>query len=133
VTAEEEAVRKIFDAFARRDVEAILPLAHPEIELHLPTGRHAGREGPYLGYAGIRQYFADAAAVWDTLELRPATWRVDPPRVLITGRVWAHGRAGVVDSPAAWLWTFEEGLVVCGQVYDSEADARREFGEARVS
>jgi ketosteroid isomerase-like protein len=60
LTDEADVVRAIYDAFARRDVEAALGYVSPDCELDLAgTARLAGRTGPYRGHACFREYLAD--------------------------------------------------------------------------
>ena len=57
------------EAFERRDVDAVLALADPDIEFHAVTGELLGREEPYRGHDGIRDYFTDEAGLWDELRI----------------------------------------------------------------
>src|SRR4051812_40264657 len=68
--AEVAVVRAIYDAFARRDVEAAIELVAEDFEV-LPTGtaRAVGRTEPYRGRAGLREYLADTERAWQELRL----------------------------------------------------------------
>src|SRR5215213_5873828 len=105
-----EVVKATFAAFADRDLEKVLSLAHPDIEFTAVTGEHAGRTEPYRGHAGMRQYFRDVAAVWDEL-------------ILVTGKVSARSRARTISGSTGWIWRVRDGKVVYGRVYGSAADA----------
>jgi ketosteroid isomerase-like protein len=76
-TPAQETVLRLFDAFAARDVDAALALAHPGIELWgQPTGEQIGRTEPYRGHDGVREDFADAGRAWERLEVDPGDFRV---------------------------------------------------------
>ena len=122
-------IRRVFDGFTRRDVEAVLRLCDPAIELELPTAQRANRGEPYRGYDGIRQYFDDIGRVWEELRVIPQDFRELEDGVFATGRVYARGEGGlVVDSPAFWLWRFREDRVLSGQVFEDRDAALKAAG-----
>jgi ketosteroid isomerase-like protein len=118
-----EVVKAMFAAFAARDLEAVLALAHPEIEFTAVTGAHAGRTEPYRGHDGMRQYFRDVATVWEELHLTPREFRESGDLVLVTGKVSARSRSRTVAGSTGWIWRVRDGKVVFGRVYASAADA----------
>ena len=110
-------VRQMFEAFARRDVEGVLALAHPDIEfMSHGTGRVVERSTPYRGHDGIRRYFADVAAVWTRLEVTPQDYRAGGQGVVVFGHVHAEGPFQQVDTAAVWTWRLADGLVRWGSV-----------------
>jgi ketosteroid isomerase-like protein len=126
-----EIVRKVFAAFSRRDVDALLALCDPEIVFVPPTGRLAGRDEPYRGHEGLRTYMADVARVWQELRSEPDEYiEIDDDRVLCTGRVYAWGVGRVIDAPAGWVWRVRDGLVVEGRVYETRRAAYEAVGRA---
>ena len=118
-----EVVKAAFAAFAARDLQAVLALTDPDIELTAVTGEHAGRTEPYRGHAGMRQYFRDVAAVWEELRLTPREFRAEGELILVTGKVSARSRARTISGSTGWIWRVREGKVVYGRVYGSAADA----------
>jgi uncharacterized protein len=118
-----ELVKAMFAAFAARDLETLLSVADPDIELTAVTGEHAGRTDPYRGHAGIRQYLRDVAAVWEELRLTPREFREAGDLILVTGKVSARSRSRTVTGSTGWLWRVSEGKVVYVRVYPSAADA----------
>jgi ketosteroid isomerase-like protein len=118
-------VKAVFAAFAERDVERVLELIDPEVELSVMTGDYAGRTGPYRGPDGIREYFRDVGRVWDDLRLTPREYRQVGGRVLVVGRVSARSHARVVEGSTGWVWRVRGGRVVSGRAYASAADAER--------
>jgi ketosteroid isomerase-like protein len=118
-----EVVKAMFAAFAARDVEAVIALAAPDIELTAVTGEHAGRTDPYRGLEGLRQYFRDVASVWEELHLTPREFRAAGDLILVTGKVSARSRSRTVTGSTGWLWRVRDGRVVYVRVYASAADA----------
>ena len=118
-----EVVKAMFAAFAERDLETVLGLAHEDIEFTAVTGEHAGRTEPYTGHAGMREYFRDVAAVWEELRLTPREFRAHGDLVLVTGKVSARSSTRTVTGSTGWIWRVREGKVVYGKVYASAADA----------
>jgi ketosteroid isomerase-like protein len=124
-----DIVRGIFDAFSRRDADALLALADPEVVFIPPTGRLAGRDEPYRGHEGLRTYLADVARVWQELRSEPDEYiELDDGRVLCTGRVYAWGVGRVIDAPAGWVWRVRDGLLVEGRVYETRRAAYEAAG-----
>jgi uncharacterized protein len=118
-----EVVEAVFAAFAARDLETVLALAHPDIEFTAVTGEHAGRTEPYRGHAGMRQYFRDVATVWEELRLTPREFRPSGDLILVTGKVSARSRGRSVTGSTGWIWQVRDGKVVYGKVYASATDA----------
>jgi ketosteroid isomerase-like protein len=125
-----DIVRDVFDAFTRRDTEALLALCDPEIVFTPPTGRLAGRDEPYRGHDGLRTYLADVARVWQELRSEPDEYIELGDRVLCTGRMYAWGIGRVIDAPAGWVWRIRDGRVVEGTVYETRRAAYEAVGMA---
>jgi ketosteroid isomerase-like protein len=123
-----ELARRAFDAFAERDVEALLELMHPELEF-LPVTANLTTGGlPYRGRAGIRRYIEDVARVWDELRVYPSEFRDLGDTVVALGRI--HGRGGgmIIDRPTGWVWRMRDDMIVWGRVYTSQEEALRAAG-----
>jgi ketosteroid isomerase-like protein len=114
-----EVVRGIYDAFARRDVEAVIALAHPDGEFHLAgTAAAVGRTEPYRGHEGLREYFAQADSTWDELRIEAADIRATATGVVVFGHV--HGRIGEdrVARQVVWTWQVRDGRAASVRVSD---------------
>jgi ketosteroid isomerase-like protein len=123
-------VRRAFDAFTQRDLEAVLELVDPAVEfLAPPTAELAGQSAPYRGLEGIRKYFEDVGRVWEELDVIPHEYRDHGDHVVALGRVYARGVDGlVVDAPAGWVWEMRAGKIVSGRVYTSREQALEAVG-----
>lgn len=122
-------IRKVFAAFARRDVAAVQELLDPEVQFMAPTAELAHGGEPYRGLAGLQEYFADVERVWDELHLTPDTFRQAGDVVLVTGRVWGRGGGQIVDSSAGWHWRVRDGRVIYVRAFRSGPQAERALEE----
>jgi ketosteroid isomerase-like protein len=123
-----DIVRRLFAAFARRDLGAVEELCASDMEFVPMTLGIAGREEPYRGGEGMRRYFDDVARLWQELRAEPHAYYEVGERVAAVGRVYAWGVGRVIDSPAGWVWRLHDGLVVHGQVFDTRRAALESVG-----
>jgi ketosteroid isomerase-like protein len=125
-----QIVRKAFDAFTGRDVDAAIEVMDPAVELYTPeTAALAGESMPYKGHDGIRRYFEHVNQIWEELEVILREYHDVDDHVLVVGRVRARGRDGrIVDTPAHWAWRIDRGSIVWGCVYTDRAEALAAVG-----
>jgi ketosteroid isomerase-like protein len=111
--SEIDVVQGIYDAFARRDVEAALEFVSDDIRF-FPTGTSEllGRSDPYVGKAGLREYFADVARVWDDITLHAESVRTAGNGVIVFGRVEATVDGAAFATRAIWIWQVRDGKAV---------------------
>jgi len=124
-----EIARKISDAINRRDTEAILLYADPEIEVQ--SAIIGGAEGnTYRGHEGVRRWMAESEVAFSELRGEAVEYRDLGDDVLTVARLHARGReSGVeIDSPLAWLTTFREGKIVLARGYLDVQDALEAAG-----
>ena len=118
-----EVVKAMFAAFADRDLDGVLAVAHPDVEFTAVTGEQAGRTEPYRGHAGMREYFRDVANMWEELRLTPREFRAVGDMVLVTGKVSARSRSRTITGSTGWVFRVREGKVGYAHAYASAADA----------
>jgi ketosteroid isomerase-like protein len=124
-------VRRLFDAFAARDVVALLEIVDPEIEFFGPTAMAVNEGRCYRGHDGMRRYLRDADALWEELDLDPQKLRVVGSHVVALGRVRARARDGLeIDTAAAWVWRVEHGRVTWGCAYGDPDQMPRSLQES---
>lgn len=122
--AYEALVGRLFHAFNQRDAVAIVSLCAPEMEFLTVTGGEAGRDAPYRGPDGLREYLADVERVWEALLITLGTVERQGSRLLAFGRVYVRSRElGIRDMPVAWIWNVQDGLFVRGEVFVDPAEA----------
>jgi uncharacterized protein len=117
-----ETVRRVFDAFTRRDLDALERLLDEGV-LFEPAPTHARPHRSYLGHSGMRQYFEDIAGTWERLEVHVQEYRHAGSYVLAFGRIYAAGSGSVADDPASFVWRLEDGRVVWGKVFRRRDEA----------
>jgi ketosteroid isomerase-like protein len=113
VQAEVATVRAIYDAFARRDIEAMIQHVADDCLLDLPgTAELAGRTEPYRGPDGVRDYFADAGRVWAELTLYADDIRAAADGVVVFGHVEGLADGELVRRRVVWVWQLRQGKAV---------------------
>ena len=117
-----EVVKRVFEAFAERDVDAMADLLDPAV-LFEPAPTFARPHRSYLGHSGMRQYFDDLSESWERLEVSVQEYRAAGNYVLAFGRIYAVGGGSVADDPASFVWRLEGGKVVWGKVFRRRGDA----------
>jgi ketosteroid isomerase-like protein len=124
-----EIVRRSFDAIARGDVETLLGLYDPDAEF-LPLTGTLVDSGGYHGHDGVRQYFAEAAEVWDRLRPHADQVRTIGNDVVVMGgcAVRGKGSAAEADSPMAWVITVRAGKITSNRAYRTTAEALEAAG-----
>lgn len=130
-------VKRLYDCFNDRDEGCIVELCDERMEFFpVVTAEAIGREAPYGGAAGLHDYLADVAQVWDELQITPSEVEARGETLLVHGRVYARSRElGIRDVPVAWVWTIRDGRFVRGEVFPDpeQAVARFAAGERQSS
>jgi ketosteroid isomerase-like protein len=126
----EELVRRAYQAFSKRDLDALRQIADPRIEIHTVTGMIAGRSEPYRGHDGLVEYLRDVGETWDEIELLPTDFHeLSDNRLVVFGRVRARRELAVIDAPNAWLWEVGEGRIRSARVFGDPQGARELLGQ----
>jgi uncharacterized protein len=130
VSQNAEVVRKLYELFARRDLEAAFPAyADPSFELRVPP-LYPDTPEVFRGREGVERWIAMVDEVW-------AEWRFEPERYLDSGstvvvltRLVAEGSSSGIhlEREVAHLWTVEEGRATSIRVYLNQADALEAAG-----
>lgn len=125
-------VERLFDAFNRRDLVAIVELCDPALEFFPVTAEQIGRAVPYVGPDGLREYLDDIGQIWDELLILPKQVESRGDRMLVTGRVYLRSHElGIRDMPAAWIWEIDGERFLRGEVFvDPEQAAARFAADA---
>jgi PAS domain S-box-containing protein len=109
-----------FDAFARRDVEAMLQSCHPDFVLRsFATAKRAERTAPYVGHEGVHAYLRDVATIWDELSLTPLTFRQAQESVIGFGRVEGRRPGERVLGSIMWVVKLRGDLVSSIEVFQA--------------
>jgi serine phosphatase RsbU (regulator of sigma subunit)/ketosteroid isomerase-like protein len=116
---ERSMVERLYECFNHRDEACIVELCDDSMQFFpLPTAEAVGREAPYSGRTGLRDYLADVAQTWEELRIAMDETEVRDERVLVRGRVYARSRElGIRNVPVAWIWKIREGRFTRGAVF----------------
>jgi ketosteroid isomerase-like protein len=123
-------VEHLFDAFARRDADAMVEMMVEDVVFQPASSELAPRE-PYDGHPGMRRYLTDLARTWAEFRVTIHEYDRAGERVLARGRVYARSAnpAFIADSEIAFVWWLRDGRIVRGRTYtdpyDAEAELRR--------
>jgi ketosteroid isomerase-like protein len=120
------ALRRLHDAFNRGDVEALVQMAHPDIELV-----RAGGMSSVKGVAALREWMEPDA--FEEQHFEPLDFRVKGDKVLVREHVTGRGAgSGIEVDAVTWIvWTLDEhGLVKEAQGFlpHEEAEALEAAG-----
>lgn len=118
-------VESLYDSFNRRDEAGIVAICDEEMDF-FPSGtaEAIGRDAPYVGPAGLQEYMADVAQVWEELLITPSELERRGECLLVRGRVYARSRElGIRDVPVAWIWEVCDSRFVRGEAFSDPEQA----------
>lgn len=122
----DELVRRLFDAFNHRDIDAALPLLHADLVFQPITAAFLNEGQPYRGHEGIRLYFEHVVEHWHKLEINPVQIRAAGVAVVALGQTSGAGPGGEFSGvPTTWVFKFRDGLVAGIQIFSDERHARQ--------
>jgi ketosteroid isomerase-like protein len=100
-----EIVRRVVEAFNRRDLEAASELWHPEVEFYeepeIPDGR------VWRGSDGARAYWQESFERWEDMRIEPSEFVDLPDAVIVIGAQWGRGGHSGVEVSAGYAGLFE--------------------------
>jgi ketosteroid isomerase-like protein len=112
-----EIVRRVYEASARRDAEAVLSMYDPDVEWDLsqhPMGQIFEREGRRKGHEGLRAWFHEWYDAFEDFEHRCEEVIDAGEYVVSVGIDAGRGRgSGIeVERTIAGVWTIRNGKIV---------------------
>ena len=122
-----ELVRRIWDAGARRDAEAVLSVYDPEVEWdmsHFPLGT-LSRNPVYRGHEGLRSWFREWYDAWDDVS-QTYEELIDAGEHVVsvsTTRGRGHMSGAEVEMHVAAVWTIRDAKVVRVTWFRTRGDA----------
>jgi ketosteroid isomerase-like protein len=119
-----DLVRRCFAAISAWDVDTLLSLYHPDVELLPLTGTRV-ESGGYRGHAGVREYMQEAHDLWDVLQPTGDVFEDFGDYVLVTGHCRVRGRSSGAESDptCAWVVGVHDGLIVSHRACSSQEEA----------
>jgi ketosteroid isomerase-like protein len=127
-----EIVRRVYDAVARRDTDAVLAFYDREVEwdfTHGPVGAFLGRR-VYRGHADLRNWWREWYEAWEDYEPELEEVVDAGEHVISVVRARARGRTSGIEihSHPAGVWTIREGKVVRVAWFGSRHEALKAAG-----
>lgn len=118
-----DSVRRVFEAFAAGDVEGLLTLLDPEIELDL--SRRQLEPKVFRGHKGVREFLQGQDEVWGEQRFELEEFIDAGKNVVATVSFVSTARQSGINVPAkAWfVWETRDGFVGRATMYQSKADA----------
>ena len=124
----EETIHTAYEAWSRRDVDALLEVVHPESEARPILGANIGTS-VYRGREGLREWFHDLHQEWETFETTVTKIEERGDRALLTVQVHARGRASgvVIDGALYHLVEIRDGMIRRLEAFQDRHDAIAAF------
>ena len=128
-----EIVRRIYEAGARDDTEAVLACYDPDVEFdgsRYAFSRLVGGSGVYHGHEGLRTFFREYYSAWSQIHHDCEELIEAGDQVISMATARGRGRASGVDVeyPGAALWTIREGKVARVVWFPSREEALEAVG-----
>ncbi len=119
-----ELARRGFEAINRGDIDTVLELVHPRVEL-LPSLVGGVEQTRFHGREGYRTWFEQQFETYDHVSFELHAFRAvrDQVVALYTTRVRGRQSGIEFESPGATVLTFREGLVVRQVGYQDHEEA----------
>jgi ketosteroid isomerase-like protein len=121
----ESVARAYIDASNRGDLDAVLALLDPEVEMHeaseLPGSVSA------VGFDAVKRYLERFDTHWSSFNWEPLEWRFSGERALCRARLKLTGRKSGIAVDREWIYIFtvRDGKLVRQEGFDDMASATR--------
>ena len=122
-----ELQRRFTEAFNARDVEALIALSDPNVEVH---STFAELGAIYQGHAGLRRWHRDFDDAWEKVRVEPEAYFDLGDQILVSSTWRGRGLHSGVDValPAAQVGRWRDGLLIYIKGYAHREDAFEELG-----
>src|SRR3954470_19244018 len=121
-----ELVRRLWSAFEKGGIEAVLEIADPDVEWE-PYG---GCGVVYRGHAGLRSYMEERHERGEETDARLYSAFAKGDAVVARGEVQIKGEHGIVTMQPGWLYEFREGRLIRFRGFPTQEAALRAAGLA---
>jgi ketosteroid isomerase-like protein len=125
--------RRGYEAFNRDDMEAVLALMDPEVEI-VDSPENPDR-GTYRQHAGFVANVDNVREVFEDYRNEPLDFVEAPDTLLVSVRVLGRGKGSGIETEAIMhhVWTFRDQKAVRLEIYRERADAESAFALAQRS
>jgi ketosteroid isomerase-like protein len=124
----EETVYTAYEAWSRRDIDALVEVVHPEAVARPILGANIGIS-VYRGREGLREWFRDLHQEWEQFQTRVVNIDARDERALLTIEIHARGRASgvVIEGDLYHLVEFRDGLILRLEAFQDRDTAVKAF------
>jgi ketosteroid isomerase-like protein len=120
-----QTLRNAYEAWNRGDLESILEVISPEIELRM-SGLFPGLEPAYYGHEGFRRFWEQFRGAWERIWIEVDRIVESGDEIVALFRFHGWGREGIeVQRPFAHFWTIRDGRFARMQAYADQDEALR--------
>ena len=123
-----EVVRRFFDAFTRRDVEALRALHDPDVELDWSASPGV-QAGVYRGIDAVLRVYTDAFDGWEEILIEPDCLMDAGESVVVPNIGRLRGREGIeVSAQSTVVFTVRERKLIRVCLYQKTEQALNAVG-----
>jgi uncharacterized protein len=123
--------RRGYEALAAKNLEAVLELVDPEVEIEIYTRRPDLPESNRLhGHSGFLENLNQLTEAFDEIEIEPEEFIEVGDELIVVIRTAGHGKgSGIrVENRVAHVWTLRDGKATRFRVYGSKGEALEALG-----
>jgi uncharacterized protein len=123
--ADIERARRGYEALAARDMEAVLELIDPDVEVEIHTGRPDLPETPLHGHAGFLENLNQLTEVFDEIQVEPEEFVEAGEHLVVVIHTSGRGRSSgiTIENRVAHVLTLRDGKAIRFRVYGSKEEA----------
>ncbi len=123
-------VRRSYDAFNRRDLDALLPLYHPACAWDMTHFEGWPDTPVYRGHEGLRKIFEEFYAAWDDVRVEPSDLLQIGQKLMITCTLQVRGGASGAEASVQFTQVAEtrDGLIYIVDNYTGKSQALEAVG-----
>jgi ketosteroid isomerase-like protein len=121
-----EVARAGYEAFQRSDLQTVLSLTDPEVEIYLPAT--LPNSGTFHGHEGYMTWLGQWLEAWDDFEIEVRRMEPVGERHVVTAIHQSgigHGSGIPVEMDVAYMLDIRNGKVVALQMYMTREEAIR--------
>jgi ketosteroid isomerase-like protein len=130
MSANVEAVRKIYDAFLKGDIQGVLSLLNEDVEWTVPGGAQVPFAGRRNGRSAVAQFFTDIDRGAQVEEFEPREFWGSGGEVFVLGREKIQSKATGRVYETEWIhhWRVQDGKIAFFREYTDTAAVNAAFG-----
>jgi uncharacterized protein len=123
-----EVVRRVIEAWNRRDLDVALQDLHPDAEVDWSESLGVQR-GVYRGIGEIRRFWEEWLDLFEEIDVRPEAFIDAGEHVVVPNRTYMRGRDGIeVDAGSTSVWSLRDGKIVWHRLYQEKEAALEAVG-----